>query len=310
MSAMFATRDRRIVVFGADKRGKADRLQELLGCSIQRVTDPLTLSHVLVASSDSSLPGGRLRDIAGLAFDLTTSFGGGSHRPAENDVHTGSDAKLVDSHRWIEHDQDEYLTRFCSALLVSLPHIWRLPLIMVSHDGALATMLRAFGAANVTHLHPDADDNTWRSALGRGLATDAWNGEPCLHIPVGKASVHAVPTAPELTPQKGYRLNAHAWIDLARCLVSADEHHASLTGREVRVLEVLMRAPGYFYSASEIARQTAPAGSYVDAHCIEQTISGLRRKLGETARAQRAIISRRGLGYALVAEQRLTRSRY
>jgi DNA-binding response OmpR family regulator len=37
----------------------------------------------------------------------------------------------------------------------------------------------------------------------------------------------------------------------------------------------------------------------IDDHCIEQTISGIRRKLGETGKHARLLLTRRGLGYGI-----------
>lgn len=100
-----------------------------------------------------------------------------------------------------------------------------------------------------------------------------------------------------LTSPRGGRVA----IDLARCEVSTPHGTAPLTGQEVRVLTVLLRAPGRFHSASELANHVSQLGAYgVDRHCIEQTMSGLRRKLGENAREPHWLVSRRGLGYAFV----------
>jgi len=90
-------------------------------------------------------------------------------------------------------------------------------------------------------------------------------------------------------------------IDLERCQVSTPYGSVPLTGQEVRVLDVLSRTPGRFRSAVGLAEHVGQMGAYmVDTHCIRQTICGLRRKLGEHAGKQRLLVSRRGLGYALL----------
>lgn len=74
-----------------------------------------------------------------------------------------------------------------------------------------------------------------------------------------------------------------------------------LTPREAQTLILLLQAPGRYISATLLADWLSfPKGKPVYEHSIEQTISGLRRKLGENGKRQRILQSQRGLGYRVL----------
>lgn len=301
-----ATMDRVLIVFGADK-GQADRLRELTGYTVQRAAEPAALSRILAEASDRSMPNGSGATAVGLVFDLTTLPRVPRLAPIIDDTGSGRAARHIDAWEWAWQPMETGLAWFCGGLLVSSPHLPHLPMIIVSCDGTLAMMLRSHGVATVAHLHPDNDDVAWRFALEGVLAaaSSGMHGLSSPHAPDCAVRWRTDWQADDWTaPREALYLHAQAWVDLARCLIWVGDCPVALTGREVRVLEILARAPGRFYPASAIAQEISPASFEVEAHCIEQTISGLRHKLGETARAPRAIVSRRGLGYALIIESR------
>jgi hypothetical protein len=58
--------------------------------------------------------------------------------------------------------------------------------------------------------------------------------------------------------------------------------------------------PGRFHTASTLARLLKRRQAFpITAHSIEQTICGLRKKLGESGPDPRLLRNRRGLGYGL-----------
>jgi DNA-binding response OmpR family regulator len=82
-----------------------------------------------------------------------------------------------------------------------------------------------------------------------------------------------------------------------------------LTAREVGILRILVRAmrtSRRYVTARQLADQLLSAvvldTSGDPEHCIESSISTLRRKLGETPRDPRILRGRRGIGYRLFPE--------
>jgi hypothetical protein len=67
---------------------------------------------------------------------------------------------------------------------------------------------------------------------------------------------------------------------------------------------VLAETPNTHHRPSNLARKVSIASPYsVEEHSIEQTICWLRRKRGESAKDERLLLGRRGLGYALMIEE-------
>lgn len=83
-----------------------------------------------------------------------------------------------------------------------------------------------------------------------------------------------------------------------------------LTAREIAVLRILvttMRHSRCYLSAQDIAKRINIPDVGDPEHCIEQTISQLRHKLGEKARSPRILRARRGVGYRLFPLQSQTK---
>ena len=98
-----------------------------------------------------------------------------------------------------------------------------------------------------------------------------------------------------------FSLTSDTLIDFDRCLISIQKTEFLLTAREVELLILFIKAPGRYHNTSELARKIAKTDlSYaISEHSIEQTICGLRRKLGEDGKNPRFLICRRGIGYGL-----------
>lgn len=97
------------------------------------------------------------------------------------------------------------------------------------------------------------------------------------------------------------RLNAHTYFDGYQYSICIDDQIIPLTARETIVIRALLSHPGRFISAGWLAsiveRHTSLS---VNSHCIEETIRGLRRKLGESGHSARCLVNRRGIGYAII----------
>lgn len=185
---------------------------------------------------------------------------------------------------------------YVAALLESIRFVSALPLLVVSYEGSVEAALQRLGARFVMQVDPQADDSVWHYVITRILSAsyDTYDS-------LGAAAGHK--QVPLALPPAELRLSHNVWIDLLRCVLVSPPDMIALTGREMRVLRVLTQHLGRFFTATELARQVGDSSAdLIDGHCIEQTISGLRRKFGETAEAQHILVSRRGLGYALMPD--------
>ncbi len=60
----------------------------------------------------------------------------------------------------------------------------------------------------------------------------------------------------------------------------------------------------FIHHADTLAQLLTPPGAIeIDPHCVEQTIYGLRRKLGENGRHPRLLVNRRDLGYGIFLQE-------
>lgn len=95
-------------------------------------------------------------------------------------------------------------------------------------------------------------------------------------------------------------LDHDLWFEPYRCALVRQGQIIPLTVRELVILDVLLHPPCCYQSACTLAGQLSlPNRPPVDHHSLEQTISELRRKLGETQRRPRLLLSRRQIGYVI-----------
>jgi hypothetical protein len=96
------------------------------------------------------------------------------------------------------------------------------------------------------------------------------------------------------------QLGPDLWFDEATATLRRSGESILLTAREASLLLALLTAPGRFHSASTLARLLKRRQPYpITPHSIEQTICGLRKKLGENGQTSTLLRTRRGLGYGL-----------
>lgn len=101
------------------------------------------------------------------------------------------------------------------------------------------------------------------------------------------------------------RLKESLWLDLEGGSIIHGQEEILLTAREIEVLAILVRASlssRCYLTADAIAQRIGLADTSDPEHCIEQTISAIRRKLGEIPHHPCIIKGRRGLGYRLFIE--------
>ncbi len=96
-------------------------------------------------------------------------------------------------------------------------------------------------------------------------------------------------------------LRPNLWFDPLNRILWRKRKRISLTPRETRTLTLLLQAQGHYISTTLLADWlSSQKGKPVYEHSVEQTISGLRRKLGESGKRQRILQSQRDSGYRIL----------
>ena len=109
-----------------------------------------------------------------------------------------------------------------------------------------------------------------------------------------------------LPPARSIFLGFDLWFDPVTATILHQNNPILLTAREAAILRILLKAPGAWHTASDLARKLKKRSTTpVEAHSIEQTICGLRKKLGESGKQQRILLSHYGHGYRLLLADRL-----
>jgi DNA-binding response OmpR family regulator len=95
------------------------------------------------------------------------------------------------------------------------------------------------------------------------------------------------------------------WFDAATCSILRKSKRVPLTKREYALLTLLVEAPNRIHRTSDLAdRLTSLDAPFpVDEHSVEQAISLLRRKLGESGKRQRILRTHHGIGYGLFPQK-------
>lgn len=178
-----------------------------------------------------------------------------------------------------------------------------LPLLVISAIEQLDQAFQRVGLPLTSRVAPDADDTTWERAWAR-LTLAGRNLES-----MSNQSGHVVPELGDpdsgnpASPPGALRLHHYLWLDLDGCTLRRNGRIIPLTGREVALLTLLCAAPHRYIRTREIAQRLARPGMIeLDEHSIEQTVSTLRCKLGESGRSQRTLRTCYGIGYGLFPE--------
>ena len=107
-------------------------------------------------------------------------------------------------------------------------------------------------------------------------------------------------TRPE---QSVFQLQADLQVDLDRYDVQRGSQHVPLRAREAELLRILLRQPGRYVNAVILAEAIGSQGAEAPEHPVEEMISTLRRKLGETPYHPKLIRCKRHAGYAIFPEE-------
>lgn len=103
--------------------------------------------------------------------------------------------------------------------------------------------------------------------------------------------------------QTVFTLQPGLLVDLARYEVLREDEHIPLRAREAALLRILLRQPRCYVRADVLAEAVGAEGSEEIEHPVEQMVSNIRHKLGETPRHPRFIRSKRHAGYAIFPEE-------
>lgn len=94
-------------------------------------------------------------------------------------------------------------------------------------------------------------------------------------------------------------LRRDLWFDPALAILQRQGKTILLTAREAAVLKLLLQTPRGWHSADDLAGRLRRRWAHINAHSIEQTITGLRRKLGESGKHPTILLNRYDLGYGI-----------
>lgn len=103
--------------------------------------------------------------------------------------------------------------------------------------------------------------------------------------------------------QTVFTLQSGLLVDLARYEVLRGEERIPLRSREAELLRILLRQPRCYVSADVLAEAIGAEGSEEIEHPVEEMISNIRRKLGETPHHPKLIRCKRYAGYAIFPEE-------
>lgn len=105
-----------------------------------------------------------------------------------------------------------------------------------------------------------------------------------------------------------YHLKPHVVVDLTHYIVQRGSEVIALRAREAMLLDILLRYPRSYISANTLADAIGFESIEAPAHCVEETVSQVRRKLGETPFHPTLIRCKRYAGYGIFPEEARSRS--
>lgn len=187
------------------------------------------------------------------------------------------------------------VARLWSNALTVLKSLRASPLFVIGTDLNLGRVLDGAGFNVAAFLSLDADGQQWRIAL------EQFSCEPNRSTDLGSVGrgtkLHRVLVVP--TPA-AIQLGPQLWFEPDTCALLRRKRRVALTARECLLLRRLVYRSRCYHSADSLARYlTRDGGDPVSPHSVEQTISGLRSKLGDSGAKPRLLLTRRGIGYGL-----------
>ena len=98
-------------------------------------------------------------------------------------------------------------------------------------------------------------------------------------------------------------LSSDLWFDPDASMLLHSGERIRLTAREAAVLAALLQAPRCWHSAADLAQRLKRRWPHTTAHTVEQTIYGLRHKLGESGRRPGILLNRYDEGYRIFPQE-------
>lgn len=112
------------------------------------------------------------------------------------------------------------------------------------------------------------------------------------------------PIMREASPKPAvYHLKPDVVVDLTHFVVQRGNEVIALRAREAVLLDLLLRHPRSYVSATTLADAIGFESIEAPAHCVEETVSQVRRKLGETPFRPTLIRCKRYAGYGIFPEE-------
>ena len=111
------------------------------------------------------------------------------------------------------------------------------------------------------------------------------------------ARIKALVRRANMQPLAQMLSHGHITLNLSRRSVTLKGERVALTSSELRILEVLMAAPGRVFSRKELLAYLYPTGGVVIERVIDVHVLKLRAKLEDDRARPRYILTARGAGY-------------
>lgn len=267
-----------LLMLTADQRNVEYVLRLSVVYGIHRVkyqSDPSEFAKMVL--QEAKFPDNQQVEPLGMLVDLTSPESQTSHRTS--------------------HDTDKTsreLACYLGLLLGKLHAAFRFPLVLIGADLPLNRLLRSIGIDVIQQVSSSVDEAEWRQALKMiavHLRTAALGQDkPMVQGQLKAHLSHVI----RLSAYLSLNLDSHSVANLNTGCANP------LTAQEVRLLSALLQAPRRYFRTPDLAsRLTRPGMMPVSSHSVEQTVSELRQKLGESGRESSIIRSRRGLGYGI-----------
>ena len=155
---------------------------------------------------------------------------------------------------------------------------------------------RLRSVTNVPILIVSARGDAGDIVKGLTLGADDYVVKP-FRLPELIARIKALLRRTSIHPAARSLSHADLTYDLDRRTVTRSGKRVALTSSELRILEMLISAPGRIFSRKELLVRLYPSGGVVIDRVIDVHVQKLRSKIEDDRARPRYILTERGLGY-------------